>query len=223
MGAVFFMINFVVPMFADVFKRFGNDLPAITALIISVSKGFKAFLPYLLLFIIGISSFCYWQRNQDWFRKTTSTLALKTPFLGDMVRKIYLARFCYMMNLLIGAKVPILQSLELIRKMVKFYPIESTLAPISDAILHGKNLHEAMSVYAIYEKKMVSLIKVGEEVNKLEQFFEKLAKQYTDDVEHKSSLLSSVVEPVLIIFLGLIVGLILVAMYLPMFQLGNNI
>jgi type IV pilus assembly protein PilC len=223
MGAVFFMINFVVPMFADVFKRFGNDLPAITALIISISGGFKAFLPYLLVSVVGLFIFCYWQRKQDWFRKYTSILTLKTPFLGDMVRKIYLARFCYMMNLLVGAKVPILQSLELIRKMVKFYPIECTLVPISDAILHGKNLHEAMAVYPIYEKKMVSLIKVGEEVNKLEQFFEKLAKNYTDDVEHKSSLLSSVVEPVLIIFLGLIVGLILVAMYLPMFQLGNGI
>jgi type IV pilus assembly protein PilC len=69
---------------------------------------------------------------------------------------------------------------------------------------------------------MISLVKVGEEVNRLEQFFEKLAKQYTDEVEHKSSLLSSVVEPLLIIFLGFVVGLILVAMYLPMFQLGKS-
>ncbi|HTF81922.1 MAG TPA: type II secretion system F family protein, partial [Cytophagales bacterium] len=143
MGAVFFMINFVVPMFSDVFKRFGNDLPAITAFIIALSSGFKTFFPY---FIVGMVSFigaCYWQRNEEWYRKLTSSLTMKLPFFGDMVRKIYLARFCYMMNLLIGAKVPILQSLELIKKMVKYYPIESTLSKISDDILHGKSLYAA--------------------------------------------------------------------------------
>lgn len=223
MGAVFFMINFVVPMFADVFKRFGNDLPGITAMIISISEGFKSLLPYITIITAGIISFCYIQRKKEWYRKYTTMLVLKIPFLGEMVKKIYLARFCYMMNLLIGAKVPILQSLNLIKKMVDYYPIESTIDTIADAILHGKSLHAAMSVFPIYEKKLISLVKVGEEVNRLEQFFGKLAKQYTDDVEHKSSLLSSVVEPVLIIFLGLVVGLILVAMYLPMFQLGNGV
>lgn len=222
MGAVFFMINFVVPMFSDVFKRFGSDLPAITSFIISFSNVSKKYFPCIALILIGIASLCYWQRQQLWFRKYTTTLVLKIPFFGEMVRKIYLARFCYMMNLLIGAKVPILQSLELIQKMVKFYPIESTLMAISDDILHGKSLHVAMAKYPVYERKMISLVKVGEEVNRLEQFFEKLAKQYTDEVEHKSSLLSSVVEPLLIIFLGFVVGLILVAMYLPMFQLGKS-
>jgi type IV pilus assembly protein PilC len=93
--------------------------------------------------------------------------------------------------------------------MVTFYPIQITLKPLADGIMNGKNLHTTMAPFAIYNRKMVSLIKVGEEVNKLDIFFEKLASQYSNDVEHQTSLLNTFLEPAMIIFLGVIVGFIL--------------
>jgi len=127
------------------------------------------------------------------------------------------------MSLLLGAKVPIIRSLNLIKQMITFYPIQITLEKMADGIMNGEALHTTMSNYPVYNRKMVSLIKVGEEVNKLDVFFEKLAAQYSNDVEHQTSLLNTFLEPAMIIFLGFIVGFILLAMYMPMFQMSTTI
>lgn len=92
------------------------------------------------------------------------------PLAGEIVRKVYLARFCNSMTLLIGAKIPILRSINLVKQMIGFYPLEESLTQIEKDILHGMPLNKSMSAFSIYPKRMTSLIKVGEEVNQLDNF-----------------------------------------------------
>ena len=221
-GAIFFMMKFIVPMFADVFLRFGGDLPYITKLIIKISKAFSLYAYYFIFSILGTGLFFYTQKQKDWFRRISASLIMKTPIMGNIIQKIYLARFCHSMNLLISAKTPLLQAIQLVKKMVGFYPVEYSLGLVEHNVLKGESLSLSLSRYPVYNKRLIALIKVAEEVNQLDLVFGKLAKQYTDEVEHQTSLIGSLIEPVMIIFLGLMVAVILVAMYLPLFQLSTS-
>lgn len=222
MGAVLFMIKFVVPMFADVFLRFGGDLPWITAQIIGVSNWFdKYFIFLVLLIFIFIACYLFFRKTQE-FRKISSKLVLKFPVVGDLVKKIYLARFANTMRLLVSTDTPLLRSIGLVRQMIDYYPIEESLLAVEESILKGESLHKSLAVFPFYPAKMIQLIKVGEEINRMDHFFEKIASQYTEEVEYRTNTISSLLEPLIIIFLGLVVGLILIAMYLPMFQMSNS-
>jgi type IV pilus assembly protein PilC len=222
MGAVFFMLKFVVPMFGDVFKRFGGHLPWITEKIIGVSDAMeKNFFRFFILVIL-IVVFIYFVRKTEQFRKIASQLLLRLPMVGNLVQKIYLARFCNSMRLLINARLPLLRAIALSRQMIGYYPIESSLQKVEDDIMQGKSLHQSLQQFSIYPRKMIQLVKVGEETNQLDYFFAKISDQYIEEVEYKTSTLSSMMEPLIIIFLGLIVGVILIAMYLPLFQMSNS-
>jgi type IV pilus assembly protein PilC len=222
LGAVFFMLKFVVPMFGDVFKRFGGKLPWITEKIIGVSQALENnFLRFIILLLI-ITAFILSVRKTEQFRKVSSKLLLRIPLVGNLVQKIYLARFCNSMRLLINARLPLLRAIALIKQMIEYYPIESSLQKVEDDIMNGKSLHQSMQQFSIYPSKMIQLVKVGEETNQLDYFFGKISEQYIEEVEFKTSTISSMMEPLIIIFLGLIVGVILVSMYLPLFQMSNS-
>ena len=222
-GAIFFMMKFVVPMFSDVFKRFKGELPYFTKLIIRWSDFFSNYSLYLLIGFVTVFGFLYSQRKAIWFRKLGADLILRTPVMKDMIGKIYLARFCQSMNLLISAKTPLVTAINLVQKMVGFYPIEASLEIIREDVMKGQSLHSSLSKFKIYNKRMISLIKVAEEVNQLDTMFARLAKQYSDEVEHQTSILGSLIEPIMIIFLGVLVAVILIAMYLPMFQMSSTV
>jgi len=222
-GAIFFMMKFVVPMFADVFKRFKGELPYFTRLIINLSDSFSSYILYFLFAVVVVLLFFYSQRKVFWFRKYSSVFLLRIPVLGNMISKIYLARFCQSMNLLISARTPLITSIELVKKMINFFPIEYSLKFIQEDIMKGQSLYFSLSKYSIYNKRMIALIKVAEEVNQMDIMFSKLAKQYSDEVEHQTSLLGSLIEPIMIIFLGLLVAVILVSMYLPLFQMSSTV
>lgn len=221
-GAVFFMIKFVVPMFADVFLRFGGKLPWITAAIISFSSWFDRYFVFVMLFFVILIVVYFLKRKSDWFRDISSRMLLKIPVVGDLVKKIYLARFANTMRLLVSTDTPLLRSIALVRQMINYYPIETSLLKVEQDILHGESLHKSLAAFDFYPAKMIQLIKVGEEVNRMDYFFEKIAAQYTEEVEYKTNTISSLLEPLIIIFLGLVVGVILIAMYLPMFQMSNS-
>lgn len=220
--AIFFMINFIVPMFADIFHRSGNDLPFITQSIIAFSSTFKQYLPISCLCLIALASWLYSQRKREWFRRLSSKLLMKLPVFGSLIRKIFMARFCNSMTLLTASKISLVRAIELSRQMVNFYPVEISLIEIETQITNGNSLHKSLATFPIYDSQLISLVTVGEEVNQLSLFFEKIAQQYNEDIEHQSALLSSVLEPFIIIILGFFVGFILVAMYLPLFQLGTS-
>ncbi|MBR8534934.1 type II secretion system F family protein [Carboxylicivirga sediminis] len=222
-GAVFFMMNFIVPLFADAFMRFDSELPALTQGVISVSKAFRDYWLLIPLTITGITFAYKTFKNQEWFRKGSSSLLLNIPLFGPLVRKIYMARFCQSMALMTGAKTPLVQALDLVSKMMGLYPFEVALKQIQMDLFHGKLLHASMARFSIFESRMVSLIKVGEETNRLDGIFKRLYEQYSEDTDHQTALMSSMLEPLLIILIGGMVAVILIAMYLPMFKLGNSL
>jgi type IV pilus assembly protein PilC len=223
MGAIFFMMNFIVPMFNEVFKRFRGELPWITKMIISISLFFKSFSWIILFSIIVFAIIIVTQKDKVWYRKLSSSLILRIPGLGNMFLKIYLSRFCHTMGLLLDSKVSIITSLDLTKSMIGFYPIEIALDPIKEKIIHGTPLYEAMAEHQVFNAKMRKMLRVGEEVNKLDEMFKKIAKKYTEESEHQIELVNKLIEPVLIVFLGILVSVILIAMYLPLFQLSSQI
>lgn len=222
-GAIFFMLKFIVPMFGDVFKRFGGHLPWITEKIIGVSNALENSFWTIFILLMLIFIFIYMNRKTQRFRELSSKFLLKIPVVGNLVQKVYLARFSNSMRLLINAHLPLLRAIGLCRQMISYYPIESSLQKVEDDIMKGKSLHQSMQQFNVYPSKMIQLIKVGEETNQLDYFFAKISEQYIEEVEYKTSTLSSVMEPLIIIFLGLIVGVILISMYLPLFQMSNNL
>ncbi|MCW3787899.1 type II secretion system F family protein [Plebeiibacterium sediminum] len=223
LGAVFFMMNFIVPLFADAFKRFNSDLPTLTKAVIYLSDQFRNYW-YLIPISVGlIVVLVRMFRNEEWYRKYSGILLLRIPVIGKLMQKIYLASFCQSMSLMTSAKTPLVQSLELVSKMIGLYPYEKALISIREGLYHGKPLNELMLDYPIFDSRMVSLIKVGEETNRLDSIFKRLYDQYTEETDHQTTVMSSLLEPMLIIVVGGMVALLLVAMYLPMFKLGGSL
>lgn len=222
-GMVIFLLKFLVPMFQDIFKSFGKELPDITQFVIDASAAVSDYFLLILLLIIGIIAFVYVNKKKIWFRRITSKIILKIPIIGDMAQKIYLTRFCHSMNLLISARNPLLNSIQLVKKMIDYYPIQTALEKVEQDIMHGKLLNESMREFSIFPKKMTSLIKVAEEVNKLDAIFKNLDEQYSKELEHKSEIFGKLLEPFIILFISVIVGFIVIAMYMPMMEINTGL
>lgn len=220
--AVVFMLRFVVPMFADMLHRFGTELPVVTQAVIKASDALGKYGPWLLLFFVAGITTIWQQRHREWFRRISSTVIVRIPFIGKITRKVYVERFAHAMHLLLVARTNLPEALQLVQKMVAFYPIEKSLDQVRQDILKGIPLHESLSRSGVYPRRMISLLRVAEEVNQLDSMFDKISKQLSDEIEHETSLLGSVIEPLMILFLGILVAVILVAMYLPMFKLGTT-
>jgi type IV pilus assembly protein PilC len=219
---VIFMMNFIVPMFVDIFSRFNGELPMLTQWVMNASEAFNKHFGIGLLLVLGFVAFLLSVKKKLWFRKYTSKILLRLPVIGPMVAKAYLARFCQTLALLMSARIPLLRAIRLMGQMISFYPFEEALAHFEDQILHGKTLYESMGQFSFFDPKIKSLTKVGEEINQLDQIYSSLSKQYAEELQHQVGLLNSLLEPILIIFVGLFVAIILVAMYLPMFQMSNS-
>lgn len=222
-GMVIFLLKFLVPMFEDIFKSFNKKLPAITQFVIDASDTVSSYFFLILIVLAGVSLFIYINRKKAWFRKVSSSIILKIPLIGDMAQKIYLTRFCHSMNLLISARNPLLSSIQLVKKMIDYYPIQSALEKIESDIMHGKLLNESMREFPIFPKKMTSLIKVAEEVNKLDAIFQSLDEQYSNELEHKSEVFGKLLEPFIILFISVVVGFIVIAMYVPMIEINTGL
>jgi type IV pilus assembly protein PilC len=222
-AAVFFMMNFIVPLFADAFLRFNSELPGLTKGVIVLSETFRAYWLFIPL-IFAVLYLAYRSfRSKEWFRKGATGILLRIPVLGPLMQKFYLARFCQSMALMTGARTPLIKALDLVKRMIRLYPVEVALEKMQQDIYHGKTLNESMEQFSIFESRMVSLIKVGEETNQLDAIFKRLYDQYSEDADHQTAMLSSMLEPLLIILVGGMVAVILVAMYLPMFKLGSSL
>lgn len=222
-GVLYFMLSSVVPMFEDVFKQFGQELPWLTQKIIGLSRHFTTFLLYFFLAIIALAVYGYLQRKEESFRRITSSIAMRIPIFGPLIRKIYLARMCQSMSLLLASRTPLVTALELVEEMIDFYPVESAVKSMREDIRKGESLHAGMAKFTIFDKRLVSLTKIAEEINQLDTTFDRLAQQYQEDIEFRTKLIGTILEPLIIVVIGLIVGVIMVSMYLPMFNLSNVI
>ncbi len=220
---IVFMLRYVVPMFVDIFKQNNVDLPGITNGIISFSDFIGNHgLGLLIGFLISIVGIVFISKKQ-WYRKIMGNFQLKLPILGDYFRRIYMAQFTQAISLLTSAKVPMVESIDLVKNMIDFYPLQEGLDKAKRSILSGGTLSTAFSNTPIFDKKMIAMVRVAEETNQTEYIFQKLNEQYNQQVKYQSQIISNVLNPILTIFVGIIVGVILIAMYLPMFRLSSVI
>jgi type IV pilus assembly protein PilC len=221
--AITFMLKFVVPMFENIFRKNNTELPWLTKIIIAASDAFEQYFLIAFVVIVGIFVFFRISRKKLWYKKMMSSFWLKVPFVGEFIRKVRIAQFTQAINLLTSAKVPLLNGIQLTKEMIDYYPLQVGLEKIEQDILTGKSFHESIEGVKIFDKKMASLIKVAEETNQNETIFRRITEQYNQEIEYKSKMISSTIEPIIVLVLGAFVAVILIAMYLPMFKLSTVI
>ncbi|MGH2665711.1 type II secretion system F family protein [Flavobacterium sp.] len=220
---LYFMLNKVVPMFSSVFKQFGSELPKSTQVIIKISNHSGIIFGLFFGLVIGLFILHAAFKEKQSYRAFTTKLLLKIPYFGNLIQKIYISRFCQSMKLLITSKTTLINSLSLTAKMIGFYPIEIAIEEIKDDITRGLSLHESLRKHSVFENKMVSMVEVAEQVNQLDTMFDRLTEQYNEEISHQTKMIGVILEPMIIIVIGVIVGVIMVSMYAPMFDLSKII
>ncbi len=220
---LYFMLNKVVPMFGSVFKQFGSELPKSTQIIIKISNHSGVLFVSFFSIIIGLFAVHFFLKNNSSYRAFASKLVLRIPYFGNLIRKIYISRFCQSMNLLITSKTTLINSLSLTSKMIDFYPIEIAIKEIKEDITKGASMNESLKKHNVFENKMISMVEVAEQVNQLDTMFERLTEQYNEEISHQTKMIGVVLEPMIIIVIGIIVGVIMISMYAPMFDLSKII
>lgn len=218
---VIFMLRLVVPMFQDIFKQNNVELPAITKFIISVSEFVGYYGGYVFLGILILITFKFFIKTNNQFRQLKDRIVLKLPFLGNFIKTVYLSQFTQAVSLLTASKVPMIDSVKLVRQMISFYPLQNALKYVEEQLLQGKSLSQSLKNQKLFDDKMIALVKVSEETNQTEFIFDRLNMRYNTQVQQQSRMLATLMEPVIILIVGCLVGVILVAMYLPMFKLSS--
>ncbi len=221
--AVLFMLKFVVPMFANTLVQFGGDLPVLTSTIISLSDYISKYFWLSIALLTGITYLFYRYRSNAELKKYKAAFLLKIPYIGKVVKKTHLLRFTQAMELLLSANIGIVESLQLVQKMVDFHPLSIALLQVKEDVLKGDFFYEAIAKQQFFESSMITIIKIGEEVNQLDRIFLQLSKQYETELDYSSGVLMTILEPLMILLLAVLIGVILVAMYLPMFKIGTII
>ena len=218
---LWFMLQYVVPMFQDIFRQQKVELPAITKLIIRLSEFTNTYGLLILLALIGVILLRGLFNKKDWFRRFKDRSVLRIPFIGNFVKTVYLSQFTQAAALLTASKIPVVNSIQLIKQMLSFYPLQKALEDVEQNLLKGRSLSESLQQHDLFDDKMVALVKVAEETNQNEFIFERLNSQYSTQVQQRSKMLSTVMQPIIIMVVGALVGFILIAMYLPMFKLSS--
>lgn len=216
-----FMLQFVVPMFQDIFKQNNVELPSITLFVVSLSNGLQNNGLLIILTIVALIIFNMLAKKKVWYKRVKDRLLLKIPFIGKFLKTVYLSQFTQSMMLLTASKVPIVDSIKLVKKMIDFHPLTNALEDVEIEIMQGKSLSDSLKKHKLFDNRMITLVKVSEETNQTEYIFEKLNTLYNTKVQNSAKMLSTLLEPFIIIFIGLFVGFILIAMYLPMFKLSS--
>ncbi|MEZ4850677.1 MAG: type II secretion system F family protein [Bacteroidia bacterium] len=220
---VYFMIVKVVPMFEDVFKQFDAELPLLTQKILSLSTFLQEYGIWMLLGGVVLGITISQIKNQLLFRKIASRIIMKIPVFGRLLLKIQLARFSLTMGTLLNAKVNLDEALEMVGKIITFYPIQSVIPKIKKQVVEGETFFQSIKPISVFPVLLKQMVKVGEKTATLDEMFLNLGKSLEQESEAEIGNLTNILEPVLVIFLGLIVGIILISMYLPMFQLSQAI
>jgi type II secretory pathway component PulF len=220
---VVFMLSYVVPMFEGIFKQNNMELPVLTKMIVNLSAIVQSYGIYILLFLVGLVITANVFKDNPAFRNASHYFLLKVPILGMFITKVYLAQFTQAVALLTTAKVPLLNSIQMVKKMIRFVPLQDALEKVENGILKGNSLSMSLKENQLFDNRIISLVKVAEETNQTEYVFKQLSEQYNQEVVQQSKIMTTVLEPLIILFVGVLVAVLLVAMYLPMFQLSSAI
>lgn len=219
------MTVFLLPIFADMFEQLGADLPVFTAIMMQISDILRT--PSLVLLIIGIVVglvIAYKQYYKTRVgRETIDRLSLKMPLFGDLIQKTATARFCRTFGALSRSGVPILSSLEIVRDTAGNQVISNAIDAARVEVQSGGMISIALQREQIFPTMAIQMISIGEETGEIDTMLMKVADFYEDEVEQAVKAITSVIEPLMIVVLGGMVGAILVAMYLPMFKIMDSI
>jgi type IV pilus assembly protein PilC len=216
-----FLIVRVVPIFGEIFKDFGAKLPAPTQFLIDVSDFVRGEWYFLLLGIgslfFGIRTFLRSKHGKQF----ADRWKLKLPVFGPLVHKICMSRFARTFAQLIRSGVPILEVLDIVGGSAGNHVIEESIKSVSEDVEKGDNLSVAMSKKSIFPPMLLRMVSAGEATGKIDNMLEKMADFWDEEIEAMLDALTSLIEPLLIVFLGVIVGGIVIAMFLPIFKLNE--
>ncbi len=222
-GVTVVLLAYVTPTFEKMFKDFGGAMPAPTAFLIALSHGLRDnWFWFVLIPASLVVGFRAMVRNPKG-REKWDAFVLKTPVFGPLIRKIAVARFTRTLGTLLSSGVPILDSLEVVAKSAGNKIVEKGVRYVRAKISEGKNMATPLAETKVFPAMVVQMIGVGEATGAMDQMLSKIADFYDDEVDVGVAALTSMIEPVMMIFLGAVVGGFLIAMYLPIFSIAGNI
>ena len=213
---------FVIPAFKDVFKSFGADLPAPTLLVIAISDVFVAYW-WLIFGCIGGGIYAFmesWKRSEQ-IQMTMDRLLLKTPIFGEIIRKSVIARWTRTLATMFAAGVPLVESLESVGGAAGNYVYKIATRQIQSEVATGTNLTTAMQNVDLFPNMVTQMVAIGEESGALDSMLSKVADFFEQEVDDAVDALSSLMEPLIMVVLGTLIGGMVVAMYLPIFKMGS--
>jgi type IV pilus assembly protein PilC len=230
-GVLGFLMTYVIPKFKEIFDGFDTTLPTPTAILISVSHFIKSNLYYthppyigvLILIPVGLVFAFKAIAKTDKGRFGIDTAKLNFPLFGTLIRKIAIARFSRTLGTLITSGVPILQALNIVRETSGNEVISKAVGNVHDSIREGETIAAPLKETKVFTPMVISMIEVGEETGKLPDMLMKIADNYDEDVDTAVAGITSVIEPVLIVFLAVMVGFIVISLFLPLIKLISSV
>jgi len=213
------MLMFLVPVFVKIFATLNGQLPTLTRYVVTVSDLLRN-RPYIILLIpAGVFGFMRWKKTESG-RQKWDTFKLKVPMrIGDTVLKVTMARFSRTLSTLVAAGVDIIKALEITGQTAGNWVIEEALAGVRQRVHEGVPIAQPLVENEIFPPMVAQMVKIGEETGELEKMLSKIADFYEDEVDAAVSSLTSIVEPIMMIGVGIMVGIIIISMYMPMFKM----
>lgn len=222
-GVVAVLMLFVIPTFQDMFTQFGSSLPGPTQLVVDMSHFFRNNWHLMLATIILLIIAFKWAKKQEKGRFYLDTVALKLPIFGPLIKKVAVAKFTRTLGTMISSGVPIMDGLEITAKTSGNVIVENAIRAVRTAISEGKSMSEPLEQTGIFPGMVVQMISVGEATGAMDQMLSKIADFYDEEVDMAVEALTSALEPMLMVFLGGIIGFVVVAMYLPIFEMAGSV
>jgi type IV pilus assembly protein PilC len=221
--AVVGMLIFIVPIFQKMFADLGGELPLPTQILVGLSSAMTWLGPLLL--IVGVGFSFWWRANKhtEKVRAFVDPLKLKLPVFGMLFTKVAVARFARNFSTMMGAGVPILQSLSIVGETSGSYVIEQALKKVQESVRQGKSVSGPLALEPVFPSMVVQMIAVGEDSGSMEVMLNKVAEFYEAEVESTTEALTSLIEPLMIAFIGVVIGGMIVALYLPVFTIFDQI
>lgn len=216
------LLIFVIPQFEDLFKGFGADLPAFTQMVINLSR-FVQSDGVEIAFVVGagIATFRYFYKRSKKMRETLDRAMLKFPIIGPILNKSAIARYARTLSTMFAAGVPLVEALESVAGATGNIVYENAVMKMRDEVATGQRLQRAMESTGLFPNMVIQMIAVGEESGSLDAMSAKVATFYEAEVDNAVDSMSSLLEPLIMAILGVLVGGLVIAMYLPIFKLGS--
>lgn len=215
------LMVWVIPIFASMFSDFGGVLPLPTRMVMAASNFMKSNIIFIVLAAVGTGYGVKRYYGTLAGKKVIDRNALKVPVVGDLIRKAAVAKFTRTLGTLISSGVPILDGLTIVAKTAGNKTVEEALISARQSISEGKTVSEPLGQSKVFPPMVIQMIAVGETTGALDAMLSKIADFYDDEVDSAVATLTSLLEPMLMVFLGITIGFIVVAMYLPIFQMGS--